>query len=63
MGTHGTAFGVADDTVMTILDIVLATNERTTDGLLYDLGLTDIGSVRIVIACADEHVVSVDGDR
>lgn len=37
IGDHGAAFGVADYTTMSVLDILLATNDRTTNGLLYDL--------------------------
>jgi len=37
VGDNGDAFGVADDTEMTVLDLLLATNEMTVDGLLYDL--------------------------
>ena len=44
VGDNGDAFGVADDTEMTVLDLLLATNEMTVNGLLYDLdgdGLID----------------------
>ena len=37
MGDNGAAFGVADNTEMTVLDLLLALNARTTNGLLYDL--------------------------
>ena len=37
IGNHGFAFNVADNTTISILDILLATNDRTTNGLLYDL--------------------------
>jgi len=37
IGDSGAAFGVADNTEMTVLDILLATNEQTIDGILYDL--------------------------
>ena len=36
IGDDGDAFGVADDTELTVLDILLATNDMTVDGLLYD---------------------------
>lgn len=36
VGSSGAAFGVADGTVLSVLDILLATDERSTDGLLYD---------------------------
>ena len=35
VGTAGAAFGVADHTEMTIMDILLATNERADNGHLY----------------------------
>ncbi|MCX7702146.1 MAG: MSCRAMM family adhesin SdrC, partial [Gemmataceae bacterium] len=37
IGTNGAAFGVADHTVMTVLDILRATDSRTRNGILYDL--------------------------
>jgi hypothetical protein len=37
VGDNGAAFGVANNTEMTIMDILLATNERTKNGILYDL--------------------------
>jgi len=36
IGDNGEALDVADDTEMTVLDILLATNEMTVGGLLYD---------------------------
>ncbi len=36
IGTSGAAFGVADGTEMVIMDILLATNDRTISGVLYD---------------------------
>jgi len=36
MGANGEAFGVDDDSEMAVLDILLATNEMTVEGLLYD---------------------------
>ena len=35
VGTSGDAFGVADNTEMTILDILQATDSQTVDGFLY----------------------------
>lgn len=37
VGNNGSAFGVADNSDVTILDLLLATNERSTNGVLYDL--------------------------
>jgi hypothetical protein len=37
VGSNGAAFGVASNTTMTVLDILLAANARTRNGLLYDL--------------------------
>ncbi len=37
VGDNGDAFGVSDDTEMTVLDLLLATDAMTVDGLLYDL--------------------------
>jgi len=37
IGSSGAAFGIANGTVMTVLDILLASNARTTNGLLYDI--------------------------
>jgi hypothetical protein len=36
-GDNGAAFGVANGTRITVLEILIAVNARTTDGLLYDL--------------------------
>lgn len=36
VGSHGAAFGVEDNTAMTVLDILVATNARTRQGVLYD---------------------------
>ncbi len=39
VGDSGDAFGVgaADDSTLTVLDFLFAVNERTTNGVLYDL--------------------------
>ncbi|NQU75377.1 MAG: hypothetical protein HQ546_03550 [Planctomycetes bacterium] len=37
IGDCGAAFGVADNTVMTVLDILLATNEQAVNGVLYNM--------------------------
>ncbi len=37
VGDAGDAFGVADHTDMTVLDMLFATNARSTNGVLYDL--------------------------
>jgi hypothetical protein len=37
VGSDGAAFGVADNTTMTVLDILQATDARTYKGLAYDL--------------------------
>jgi len=37
VGSGGAAFGVADGTEMTVMDILLATNEQSVEGRLYDL--------------------------
>jgi hypothetical protein len=37
VGTNGAAFDVADNTELTVLDILLATDAKTVAGLLYDL--------------------------
>jgi hypothetical protein len=37
VGTSGAAFGVADDFDVTVLDLLLAVNSRSKNGLLYDL--------------------------
>ncbi len=37
VGDSGAAFGVSDDTEMTVLDLLLATDQRTSSGILYDL--------------------------
>ncbi len=36
VGTCGAAFGVANGTSLTVLDLLLATNEQTVNGILYD---------------------------
>ena len=35
VGTNGAAFGVADGTVMTVMDILLAADDQAVDGVLY----------------------------
>lgn len=37
VGSNGSAFGVADDSELTVLDILLATDARTKSSLLFDL--------------------------
>ena len=37
IGQNGAAFGVANNTVLTVLEILYATDARTTNGLLYDI--------------------------
>jgi len=37
VGDSGEAFGVADNTVMTVMDCLLATNAQTVDGVLYNM--------------------------
>ena len=37
IGDSGDAFGVANDTDVAVLDILLATNTTTVNGILYDL--------------------------
>ncbi|MHC4294042.1 MAG: hypothetical protein ACYSTL_00485, partial [Planctomycetota bacterium] len=37
VGTSGAAFGVEDNTEMTIIDLLLATNDQSVDGALYNL--------------------------
>ncbi len=37
VGSYGAAFNVEDDTEMTVLDLLLATDSLSTNGLLYDL--------------------------
>jgi hypothetical protein len=38
VGASGEAFGVANDTEVVVMDILRATNDRTVNGVLYDLG-------------------------
>jgi hypothetical protein len=35
VGTNGAAFGVADNTVMTVMDILLATDAQAINGIMY----------------------------
>lgn len=48
VGTSGTAFGVANGTRMTILQILSATNERAVRGKLYN-GATSLQNLAIVV--------------
>jgi len=41
IGENGAAFDVADNTELTVLDILLKTDEKTSDGLLFDLNDDD----------------------
>jgi hypothetical protein len=36
VGRNGDAFGVTDNTTMTVLDLLLATDEQAVDGVLYN---------------------------
>jgi hypothetical protein len=48
VGDSGAAFGVEDDSTMTVMDFLFAVNERTTNGVLYDLdgdGKLDVDSL------------------
>src|SRR5262249_16691842 len=36
VGTHGAACGVADNTTMTVMDILLAADSRAVNGVLYN---------------------------
>ena len=36
VGTSGAAFGVADNTVMTVMDILLAADAQAVNGVLYN---------------------------
>jgi hypothetical protein len=36
VGSNGAAFGVADGTVMTVIDILLATDSQAVNGVLYN---------------------------
>jgi hypothetical protein len=36
VGTNGAAFGVADDTVMTVMDVLLAADAQDVNGVLYN---------------------------
>jgi hypothetical protein len=36
VGSNGAAFGVADNTVMTVMDLLLAADAQAVDGVLYN---------------------------
>ena len=36
VGANGDAFGVANNTTMTVMDLLLATDDQAVDGLLYN---------------------------
>ena len=36
VGANGDAFGVANNTAMTVMDLLLATDDQAIDGLLYN---------------------------
>jgi hypothetical protein len=36
VGTNGAAFGVADNTVMTVMDLLLAADSQAVSGVLYN---------------------------
>jgi hypothetical protein len=40
VGSNGDAFGVANNTTMTVMDLLLATDAQAVDGLLYDGNIT-----------------------
>jgi hypothetical protein len=67
VGSSGAAFGVADDTTLTVLDILLATNAQTVNGLLYDLDgsgtISDAERALRELANAVYTAINEQGDR
>ena len=50
VGDSGAAFGVADDTEVAVLDLLLATNDNTVGGVLYDVdGDAVIGDIELLL--------------
>ena len=56
VGTSGAAFGVEDDTEMTVLDMLLATDSLAVNGVLYyDLGVLLSRSANEVYSAINEQ--------
>jgi len=66
VGDNGAAFDVADNTELTVLDILLKTDERTSAGLLFDLdgadGIDDFEITLRVMANAVYTAINEQGD-
>src|SRR5262249_33817219 len=53
VGSTGDAFGVADNTTMTVMDLLLATNDQAVDGVLYDGNQTRRGEANVVYSAVN----------
>jgi hypothetical protein len=50
VGANGAAFGVANGATLSVMDILLATNARSCNGLLYDKDLSgEIGRLETIL--------------
>ncbi len=63
VGCSGSAFGVDDNTEMTVLDMLLATDERTVDGVLYDNGDGLIDSLEAALRAMANEVYSAINEQ
>ncbi|HEY7309956.1 MAG TPA: SdrD B-like domain-containing protein [Gemmataceae bacterium] len=54
VGSNGDAFGVANNTTMTVMDLLLATDAQTIDGLLYDGNKTRRNEANAVYSAINE---------
>jgi hypothetical protein len=54
VGSSGDAFGVANNTTMTVMDLLLATNDQAVDGQLYNYNKTRRDEANIVFSAVNE---------
>ena len=54
VGSDGDAFGVANNTTLTVMDLLLATNNQAVNGVLYDGHTTRWNEANTVYTCVNQ---------
>ena len=54
VGSNGDAFGVANTTIMTVMDLLLATDDQAVDGLLYNGNATKRNEANAVYSALNQ---------
>jgi hypothetical protein len=54
VGTNGAAFGVADNTTMTVMDLLLATDAQSVNGVLYNGDTTKRNKANNIFSAINE---------